>query len=56
MEEKSRPSFRSSLIPGTSANWLDEVRAEVTNRKILWVIAWLAGLAVLGWLLKACSG
>ena len=56
MEEKNRPLFRSSLIPGSSANWLDEVRVELTNRKILWIIAWLAGLAALGWLLKAGLG
>lgn len=39
-----------------SENWLDEVRVELTNRKILGVIAWLAGLAVLGWLLNGRLG
>ena len=39
-----------------SENWLDEVRVELTNRKILGIIACLAGLAVLGWLLNGRLG
>lgn len=55
MEERGCPSFRPDLLPYSSANWLDDVRVELTNRKILWVIAWLSGL-ILGGLLRGGLG
>ena len=55
MEERGCSSFRPDLLPCNSANWLDEVRVRLTNRKILWVIAWLSGL-ILGGLLRGGSG
>ena len=42
------PSFRPLLLPGNPANWLDEVRVELTNRKVVGGIAWLPGLTLGG--------